>query len=155
MRLAALLPLAAVLATAAADLSTKKALNLAVVKQMVATVEAEAQKRNVKVTVAIVDEAGTLLFLQKMDGAGLNTVEFAQRKARHSALYRAPSRVMADALKAGNTGVLAFPNAFPNQGGLPIKVGNDTIGGIGVSGAPSEVDEAIGAAAIEAAIPKP
>lgn len=150
MKIAALLLMAA-----AADLSTKKALNLAVIKQMVATVEAEAAKRNVKVTVAIVDESGNLLFLQKMDGAGLNTIDFAQRKAKHAALFRAPSRVMAEALKNGNTGVLAFPHAFPNQGGMPIKVGTETIGGIGVSGAPSEVDEAIGSAAIEAAIGKP
>ena len=105
MKPAAILALAAALLAPAADLSTKKALNLAVIKQMAATVEAEAQKRNVKVTVAIVDESGNLLFLQKMDGAGLNTIEFAQRKARHSALYRSPSKVMADRLKSGDTGV--------------------------------------------------
>jgi len=44
---------------------------------------------------------------------------------------------------------LAFPDAFPNQGGLPIQVGGQTIGGLGVSGAPSEVDEAIGRVALE------
>jgi glc operon protein GlcG len=136
--------------TSAADLPTKKWLNLAAIKTMVAAAEAEAQKRNVQVTICIVDEGGNLLFLQKADGAGLNTVQFAQKKARYAALYRRPSKVAADQLKSGDLQVLAFPDAFPNQGGLPIQVDGQTIGGIGVSGAPSEVDEAIGQVAIDA-----
>lgn len=140
--------------TSAADLPTKKILNLAAVKTMVAAAEAEAQKRNVHVTICIVDESGNLLFLEKLDGAGLNTVQFAQKKARHSAFYRAPSKAAADRLKNGDLGVLAFPEAFPNQGGLPIQVDGQTIGGIGVSGAASDVDEAIGQTAIDALLKK-
>jgi len=135
----------------AADLPSKKSLNLAAIKTtMVAAAESEAQKRNVQVTICIVDESGNLLFLQKADGAGLNTIQFAKKKARHSALYKQPSKAAADQLKSGDLQVLAFPDAFPNQGGLPIQVGGQTIGGIGVSGAPSEVDEAIGRVALEA-----
>jgi len=136
--------------TSAADLPTKRSLNLAAIKKMVTAAESEAQKRNVQVTICIVDESGNLLFLEKADGAGLNTIQFAQKKARHSAFYREPSKAAADRLKAGDVGVLAFPDAFPNQGGLPIQIDGQTIGGIGVSGAPSEVDEAIGHVAIEA-----
>jgi glc operon protein GlcG len=136
--------------TYAADLSTKKSLNLAAIKTMVSAAEAEAQKRNVQVTICIVDESGNLLFLQKSDGAGLNTIQFAQKKARHAAFYKSPSKNGADQLKNGNVAVLAFPNFFPNQGGLPIKVDGQTIGGIGVSGAASEVDEAISQTAIDA-----
>lgn len=135
--------LGALTIVSAADLSTKKALNLAVIKEMVAAAEKEAATRNVNVTIAIVDESGNLLFLQKADKAGLNTIEFAQRKAKHAAIYRQPSKNAADNLKNGNQSVLIFPGAFPNQGGLPIEVNGDTIGGVGVSGAPSEVDEAI------------
>lgn len=134
----------------AADLTTKKSLNLAAIKIMVAAAESEALKRNVQVTICVVDESGNLLFLQKADGAGLNTIQFAQKKARHSALYKQPSKAAADQLKNGDLQVLAFPDAFPNQGGLPIQIDGQTIGGIGVSGAPSEVDEAIGHVAIEA-----
>ena len=140
--------------TSAADLPTRKTLNLAAIKTMVSAAEAEAQKRNVHVTICIVDESGNLLFLQKGDGAGLNTIQFAQKKARHSAFYNQPSKAAADQLKNGNMGVLAYPNAFPNQGGLPIQVDGEAIGGIGVSGAPSEVDEAIGRTAIEALLQK-
>src|SRR6202035_31289 len=114
--------------TSAADLPTKKWLNLAAIKTMVAAAEAEAHKRNVQVTICIVDESGNVLFLQKADGAGLNTIQFAQKKARYAALYGRPSKAAADQLKEGNLQVLAFPDAFPNQGGVPVKVDGRTIG---------------------------
>jgi glc operon protein GlcG len=139
-------------ATAAfsADLPTKKYLNLAAIKTMVAAAEAEAKKRNVEVTICIVDESGNLLFLQKADGASLNTIVWAQKKARHAAFYRSPSKDAADTVKKGSVEALAFPDFFPNQGGLPIQVDGQTIGGIAASGAKSEIDEAIAQAALDA-----
>jgi len=151
---AVLVLLVAALGLGAADLTVKKSLNLAVIKEMVAAAEAEMEKRKVSVTIVIVDESGNLLFLQKGDRSGLNTINFAQRKARHSALYGQPSARSAQLLKEGNTAQLVMPNAFPNQGGLPIKVDGVTIGAIACSGAPSEVDEAIAQVAIDAAIKK-
>ena len=143
-----------VVAASAADLPSKKYLNLAAIKTMVAAAEAEAATRNVQVTLCVVDESGNLLFLQKADGASLNTIQFAQRKARHAAFYGSPSKNGADALKEGKTDVLAFPDFFPNQGGLPIKVDGHTIGGIAASGAKSEIDEAIAQAGIDALFKK-
>jgi glc operon protein GlcG len=148
-RLTPLLVLCAALAPAA-ELPSKKYLNLAAVKTLVAAAEAEAQKRNVSVTICIVDENANLLFLQKGDTATVNTIQFAQRKARHSALYRSPSKNAADQVKSGNVAMLAMPDAFPNQGGLPIRVDGHVLGAIAASGAPSEVDEAIAQAAIDA-----
>jgi glc operon protein GlcG len=147
--------LVAILAiAAAADLPVRKTLNLAAIKTMVAAAEAEAQKRNVQVTICIVDASGNLLFLQKADGAALNTLQFCQKKARHSAFYGSPSKNGEDEVKRGNMAVLAFPEYFPNQGGLPIQVDGETIGGIGVSGAASQIDEAIGQAALDALLKK-
>lgn len=140
--------------TFAADLPTKKYLNLAAIKTMVAGAEAEAKKRNVEVTICVVDESGNLLFLEKADAATLNTIQFAQKKARHAAFYRAPSREGAEAVKKGNVEVLAFPDFFPNQGGLPIQVDGQTLGGIAASGAKSEIDEAIAQAGIDALLKK-
>lgn len=134
----------------AADLPSRKTLSLAAIKTMVAAAEAEAQKRNVQVAICVVDDSGNLLFLEKADGAGLNTIQFCQKKARHSAFYKSPSKAGADELKRGNLEVLAFPDYFPNQGGLPIQVDGQTIGGIAVSGAASEIDEAIGQVALDA-----
>ncbi len=138
----------------AADLPSKKYLNLAAIKTIVAAAESEALKRHVEVTICIVDESGNLLFLQKADAASLNTIEFAQKKARHAALYRSPSKDGADAVKKGNVEALAFPGFFPNQGGLPIQVDGQTIGGIAASGAKSEIDEAIAQAALDALFKK-
>ncbi|HEY1339249.1 MAG TPA: heme-binding protein [Bryobacteraceae bacterium] len=149
IRLTVLLLSFLMLATAA-DLPSRKWLNLNAIKTLAAAAEAEAQKRNVQVTICIMDESGNLLFLQKADGAGLNTIQFAQKKAKYAALYGRPSKTAADQLKSGNLQVLAFPDGFPNQGGLPIKVDGQTIGAIACSGAASEVDEAISQAAIDA-----
>lgn len=150
LALASLGLLSSTMPVAAADLPQKRYLNLAAIKTMAAAVEAEAAKRNVQVTFCIMDENANVLFLQKADGAGTNTIQFAQRKARHSAIYRQPSKASADRLKGGDLFVLSMPDAFPNQGGLPIRVEGIVIGSIGVSGAASEVDEAIGQAAIDA-----
>ncbi|MDQ2710710.1 MAG: heme-binding protein [Acidobacteriota bacterium] len=134
----------------APDLPTKKVLNLAAIKTMVGAAEAEAAKRNVQVTLCIVDESGNLLFLQKADGAPLNTIAFAQKKARHSAAYKSPSRNGAEALKKGNLDVLAYPDFFPNQGGLPILIDGQILGAISASGAKSEIDEAVAQAGLDA-----
>lgn len=149
LRIIALLLVAAASAPSA-DLPSKKWLNLAAIKTMVAAAEAEADKRHVQVSLCVVDESGNLLFFQKADGAALNTIQFAQKKARQAAAYGSPSARAADELKAGNLAVLAFPDSFPNQGGLPIKVDGYVIGGIAASGAASEIDEAIARAGVEA-----
>lgn len=144
------LALMAVCAAMAAELPTRRYLNLEAIKKMVAASEAEMQKRNVKVTICIVDDSGDLLFLQKGDGVTRNTVSFAQKKARYAAIYGRPSKRGQDALKAGDMLTLTAPDGFPNQGGLPIQVDGQTIGAIACSGAPSEVDEAIAQAGIDA-----
>ncbi len=136
--------------TFAADLPSRKQLNLATIKTMVAAAEAKAKEMGVEVTICVVDESGNLLFLEKGDSASLNTLEFARRKARHAALYRSPSREGAEALKKGDLSVLSFPDFFPNQGGLPINVDGQTVGGIAASGAKSETDEAIAQAGLDA-----
>jgi glc operon protein GlcG len=138
----------------ASDLPSKKYLNLAAIKTMVAASEAKAKQLNVEVTICIVDESGNLLFLEKEDGASLNTLEFAQKKARHAAAYGSPSKDAADTIKKGNVEALAFPNYFPNQGGLPVKVDGQVLGGIAASGAKSEIDEEIAQAGIDALLKK-
>lgn len=134
----------------AVDLPSKKYLNQAAIKTMVAAAEAEMQKRGVHVTICIVDESGNLLFLQKGEGVSLNTVEYAQKKARYAAIYGRPSKVAQDSLKSGNLITLVAPDSFPNQGGVPVKVDGITIAAIACSGAASEVDEAISQSAIDA-----
>ena len=149
---AALLCLA--LTAFAADLPSKKYLNLAAIKTMVAAAEAEAQRQHVEVTICIVDESGNLLFLEKADSAPLNTIQWAQKKARHAAFYKSPSKDAQDTVKKGNIEALAYPDFFPNQGGLPVKVDGQLLGGIAASGAKSEIDEQIAQAGIDALLKK-
>ena len=138
----------------AAELPSKKYLNLEAIKTMVAGAEAEAKRQNVSVTLCVVDENGGLLFLEKGDGVSINTEEWAQKKARHAALYGSPSKDAADQAKSGSAALLSFPNFFPAQGGLPIKIDGQTVGAIAASGAKSEIDEAIAQAGIDALLKK-
>lgn len=149
-----LLLLTLVTAMSAVDLPSRKFLNLAAIKTMVAAAETQAKKMNVEVTICVVDDSGNLLFLQKADGASLNTIEWAQKKARHSAFYKSPSKDAADTVKKGSVEALAFPSFFPNQGGLPIIVDGQIMGGIAASGARSDIDEAIAQAGIDALLKK-
>ena len=146
--------LSLVFLASAVELPSRKYLNLSALKTMVAAAEAEAQKRNVQVTICIMDESGNLLFLQKGDSAPLNTITWAQKKARHAAFYKSPSKDAADTVKKGSVEALAFPDFFPNQGGLPIIVDGQILGGISASGAKSEIDEAIAQAGIDALLKK-
>jgi len=142
------------LAMFASDLPSKKYLDLATVKIMVAAAEAKAKELNVSVTICVVDDAGNLLFLERGETASLNTINFAQKKARHAAFFGSPSKDGADTVKNGNVGALAFPEFFPNQGGLPIKVDGQLLGGIAASGAKSEVDEQVAQAGLDALLKK-
>ncbi len=138
----------------ASDLPSKKYLDLATVKIMVAAAEAKAKELNVSVTICVVDESGNLLFLEKGETASLNTIQFAQKKARHAAFYGSPSKDGADTVKNGNTAAMAFPEFFPNQGGLPIRVDGQLLGGISASGAKSEIDEQVAQAGLDALLKK-
>ena len=151
LTLAVMLMLAA---NCVAQLPSKKYLDLAAVKTMVAGAEVEAAKRQVHVTICVVDESGNLMFLERGDEVPINTIDFAQRKARHAALYRSPSKDGADAVKKGAVEALSFPDFFPNQGGVPITVDGQVLGGISASGAKSEIDEAIAQAGIDALLQK-
>jgi glc operon protein GlcG len=115
---------------------------------------AEAQRQHVEVTLVVVDENGNLLFLEKADAAPVNTLQWAQKKARHAAFYKSPSKDAADMVKKGSVEALAYPDFFPGQGGLPIIVDGQILGGIAASGAKSEVDEMIAQAGLDALVKK-
>jgi glc operon protein GlcG len=153
LKLLALL-LIPVMTMQASDLPSKKYLNLSAIKTMVAASEAKAQELNISVTICVVDESGNLLFLEKGESASLSTIQFAQKKARHAAFYGKPSREGAESVKKGDLGVLAFPEFFPNQGGLPVQVDGQLLGGIAASGAKSEIDEQIAQAGLDALLKK-
>ncbi len=124
-------------------LTVKKVLNLAVVKEIVAAAETEARKNNWNVSIAVVDEAGRLMYFQRMDDTTNVSVEVAIAKAQHAANFRRDTKFHEDLLTKGNNVVLALPNGMPLEGGLRLMADDKVIGGIGVSGVQAPQDAQI------------
>jgi glc operon protein GlcG len=137
-----------------AQLATKKVLSLEAAKNIVAVAEAEARKRGATVVIAVVDDGGHVILLERLDDTQVASVEVAIGKARTAAIFRRPSRVFEEQIKNGRLASLVLPGATPLQGGVPIVVDGKVIGAIGVSGNTPQEDEDIaiaGAAATAAA----
>ncbi|HET8578904.1 MAG TPA: heme-binding protein [Methylomirabilota bacterium] len=128
---------------ASAQLVDKKALTLEAAKRVAAAAEAEAKKINVAEVIAIVDEGGHLLYLQRMDEAQTGSVRIAIEKARSAAAFKRPTKVWSDGLAAGRQAVLGVHGAVPLEGGIPLMAGGKIIGAIGVSGGTSPQDEQV------------
>lgn len=137
----------------AAELATKKALTLEVAKQIAAASEAEATKNKWNVVIAIVDDGGHLIYLQRLDETQIGSVEVATQKAQTAIAFKRPSKAMEDAVSGGRTVLLKLPGALPVEGGLPITVDGKIIGAIGVSGVTSQQDGQIAKAGVDA-LPK-
>jgi glc operon protein GlcG len=131
------------------ELTVKQTLNLEVARQIAAAAEAEARKNNWNVVVAIVDDGGHLIFLQRMDDTQYASVEVAPQKARTAIAFKRPSKVFQDAVASGRLAVLGMP-VIPLEGGLPLVADGKMIGAIGVSGVTAEQDGVIAKAGVEA-----
>lgn len=129
--------------TAQAQLAEKKVLTLEAAKKIAAAAERKAQEEGARVVIAIVDESGALLLLERLDDTQLASVNVGIDKARTAAIYRRPSKVFEDQVKNGRVSALALHGAVALQGGVPIIVEGKVIGGIGVSGETPQQDEGI------------
>jgi glc operon protein GlcG len=128
---------------------TKPCLTSADVKKMMGACLAEAERNNWKVAIAIVDDGGFLLHLDRMDGAAVTTAEVATGKARTSALTRRPSKDFEERVKE-RPAFLMFPAGLLVQGAVPIIHDNECVGAIGVSGVASFEDEQVARAGVAA-----
>jgi len=118
-------------------------------KKLIASAQAEAKKHEWRMACAVVEPTGELVAYEKMDDTQYGSVETSIAKAKAAALYRRPTKAFADALKAGNTGVLSLPGAISIEGGFPIVHGGKLIGGLGCSGAASNQDATVVYKALE------
>lgn len=116
---------------------------------MAAAVRREALRNDWAIAVAIVDDAGILLRLDRMDGSGPMAPDIATGKARMAALTRRTSKFWEDRVEA-RPGFLSFPFGLPIQGGVSIFHQSQCVGAIGVSGVASEEDEQLALAGIQA-----
>ena len=125
---------------ASAQLTDKKVLTLDGAKKVAAAAEAEAKKNNWNVVIAVVDDGGHLLYLQRIDGTQTGSIEVAIQKARTAQAFKRPTKVFEDAIAGGRNALIALHGALPLEGGLPIVVGGQLVGAIGVSGVKSTED---------------
>ena len=137
-------------AAAQADLPSKKVLTLAVAKRIAEAAEGEAKRRGATVVIAVVDDGGYLLVLNRLDDTQVASVEVGIAKARTAAIFRRPSREFEEQIRNGRLASLVLPGATPLQGGVPIRYEGRVIGAIGVSGNSPQEDEEVAIAGAEA-----
>jgi glc operon protein GlcG len=118
----------------------KHALTTTDVRGIAAACQQEAQRNGWSVTIAIVDDGGHLLFLER-DGAKIGTVDVATRKARTAALVQFPSANLQKRVR-DEPQLLAL-DLMPMQGGMPLFYRGECVGGVGISGVKPEEDEQI------------
>lgn len=132
-------------------MKTKPELELSDVKQIAAAAEAEALKNQWAVTIAIVDDGGHLLWLQRLDGAAAVSAHIAPAKAHTAALGRRDSKVYEDMVNGGRTSFLSAPALDALlEGGVAILKDGQCLGAVGVSGVKSHEDAQIARAGIAA-----
>ncbi len=134
-------------------MNTKPTLALSDLRTMAAAAEAEATQHGWAVTIAIVDDGGHLLWLQRLDGAAPISSEIAPAKARTAAVGRRESKVYEDMINQGRVSFLSAPTLTGLlEGGVPIQVNGQCVGAIGVSGVKSAEDAQIARAGIAALV---
>lgn len=132
-------------------MKTKAVLEQADIKAVAAAAEAEALKNNWAVTIAIVDDGGHLLHLNRLDGAAPLSSHIAPAKANTAAMGRRESKIYEDVINGGRTSFLSAPYVQGMlEGGLPIIKDGQCIGAVGVSGVKSSEDAQIARAGIAA-----
>lgn len=140
--------------TAVAQLPDKKVLTLAGAKKLAAAAAEEAAKNKWNVVIAIVDDGGSLIYLERLDETQIGSIEVAIQKAQSAVNFKRPTKVLEEALVEKNrTPILKLPGAIPIEGGLPVVVNDKVIGAIGVSGVTAQQDGQIAKAGVDA-LPK-
>ncbi len=130
--------------TAAAQTADKKSLTLDGAERVIAAAKAEASK--VKApggVIAVVDAGGNLMALERLDGTFAAGANISIGKARTAVLFQKPTKVFEDIINKGRTAMAALPDSFftPLQGGIPVVLDGQIIGGVGVSGASSAAQD--------------
>ncbi|MBV8507795.1 MAG: heme-binding protein [Alphaproteobacteria bacterium] len=139
------------LQSARAQLLEKKALSLEAARKMIAAAEAEAERNHWRGVVAVVDDGGWLILLERMDHPAMTaSVELAAGKARSAALFKKPTQALEEAIDHGRYAAITARGFVQMQGGLPVVVDGEVIGAIGASFATPEEDEQVAKAGLAA-----
>ncbi|MFL5620888.1 MAG: heme-binding protein [Gemmatimonadaceae bacterium] len=152
MLLGAIIIAAAAKPTAAQQVATKQTLTLDGARRVIGAAQAEARKSHAAGVVAVVDDGGNLIAVERLDGTFAAGANISIGKARTAVLFKKPTKFFEDVIRNGRTAMVTVEGFTPLQGGIPILVDGQVVGGVGVSGAASaQQDEELaiaGAAAI-------
>ena len=127
-------------------MASKPFLTLEDAKRIAAAAEAEAQQNNWRVVIAVVDDGGHLLYLQRSHDTQFGSVEIAMQKAHAAAAFQRPTKASEDAVTSGRLIHLALPGVIPAEGGVPLEIDGVIVGGLGISGVRSFQDGQVAAA---------
>lgn len=127
------------------------ALSLEDAKRVAAAARAEAEKNGWAVVIAVLDDGGHLMYLERMDGTQKASSRVAEAKGRTAILFKRPTKAIEDNVLEGRAVMMGLPGAVPLEGGVPLVKDGQFLGGIGVSGVQSFQDGIVaraGAAAL-------
>lgn len=121
-----------------AQVADKKGITLDGARKVIAAVIAEAKQHNAPgAAIAVVDEGGNLVTMERLDGTFAAGANISIGKARTAAIFKRPTKAFEDVINKGRTAMTALSDFTPLQGGVPIVIGDQVIGAVGVSGAAS------------------
>lgn len=120
-------------AAMAQQVNDQKVLSLQGAKNVAAAAEKAAIAHNWHMVIAVLDNGGNLIYLERMDGAPLASIQISQQKAHTAVIFQAPSKTFADGVSKGATALLKL-DVLPFAGGVPLTLDGKVVGAIGVSG---------------------
>ncbi len=136
--------------SAGAQLIEKKTLSLEAAQKVIAAAKAEAKANNWRMVIAVVDDGGHLIALERMDGAQLGSLEVAPGKAKTALDFLRPTKAWEEVAKTRPSIVTLTPTATLIEGGIPVVYQGQVIGAVGVSGASSVQDAQVAEAGVRA-----
>ncbi len=131
-------------------MASKPVLTLDDARRVAAAAEAEARANDWRVVIAVVDDGGHLLYLQRSHDTQFGSVETAIAKAHAAIAFRRPTKTSEDAVLSGRLIHLALPGVIPAEGGVPLYLHGVIVGGLGISGVRSSEDGQVAAAGLAA-----
>lgn len=137
-------------ASAHAQLIEKKTLSLEAAEKVIAAAKAEAKANHWKMVIAVVDDGGHLIAMERMDGAQLGSLEVAPGKAKTALNFLRPTKHWEETSKTRPAVLTLTPTAVLIEGGIPLIYQGQVIGAVGVSGASSVQDAQVAEAGVRA-----